>query len=136
MIVGDFSCYVTLQNQTDQALTLVSSTADNGSFGELDSPIAPQSNGNIVLHDPPVIPEGSQGSCVYQVGNQQIFVNMSFSDPWSGSNTAQGYIQGTGPYSLSFEGASESPGNWQPGGVPSGGHPVYVVYTLTQSSST
>ena len=136
--MGNFSCFVTLVNNTSYDLTLAGSTADNGSFSLLPQEIPAGQTGTIELDDPPIIPEGSQGSCLYQVGGQQVFVNMSFSDPYSGSNTASGYISGSGPVnevSLSFEGASENPSGWQPGGVPSGGHPVFVNYTLQQTST-
>ena len=136
--MGDYSCYLTIQNQTGHQLAVAPAPPQWGSWINPPQPQQPIPAGASVsfqLKDGWGA-AGSEGSFTAQPTDSQAQLRASFQDGYVQSNycnLSRDNIAAT--MSWTFTGASGSPNNPQQGSVPSGGHPVYLVFTFKDTAS-
>jgi hypothetical protein len=130
--MADYSCYLTILNQTRQTLTR---TSYGESFGYWKSAppekMAANSQTDFQLADK-AGPGGSTGWVRFAAAPGVVF-SMSFDDPaGSGDNECKITMSGpaTSRYRTYFE-ARSGGGNWQRNVCPKGGHPLYVKFTIS-----
>ena len=133
--MSDFSCYVRVRNKSNHSLT-IALAANEGSWQEpiVNSLQALEISPWMRLEDPSG-PYGSSGSISVSVDGTDVSLQGSFEDPYVESNSANASAEGlTSTQSWIFEGAVESPDDFEEGSVPGSGHPVYIRYTFTDTA--
>jgi hypothetical protein len=134
--MADYSCYLKIANQTGHVLDIYLNPPQWGSW--VDPPQQPVPAGGSVdfrLKDGWGA-AGSEGSFTARPEGTQTALQVSFQDGYVQSNYCNiGSQNLAGTMTWTFTGASGGPGNPQHGSVPGGGHPVYLVFTFTDSAS-
>ena len=131
--MSDFSCYITITNNSGHALGIATPPPEDGSWVGAPTSIKAHSSASFQLKDPSG-PEGSEGGFVAMAVGTEAMLMANFQDGYVQSNYCNISAQGlTETMSWSFEGASDEPSNWEQGGVPGGGHPVYLNFTFTDT---
>ncbi|MEA3035100.1 MAG: hypothetical protein QOH04_859 [Sphingomonadales bacterium] len=134
--MADYSCYLTIANQTGHVLDIGLDPPQWGSW--VDPPQQPVPRGGSVafrLKDGWGA-AGSEGSFAARPEATPARLRASFQDGYVQSNYCNVSGQNmSATMAWSFTGASGSPDNPQHGSVPGGGHPVYLVFTFTDSAS-
>lgn len=113
----DFSCYVRIDNDTDQPMVLMPTQDAPKGYYVVDPPqtIPPHSSAWIWLQDlPGIFKGGTKGHVAYNLAD------LRFECPEVGSNSASG-----APLS-----AKSGDGEWKDN-VPSGGHPFFVKFRVS-----
>lgn len=132
--MSDFSCYITIINNTAETLT-TNGYGNSWGYWKSTPPssIAPlTSTAQFQLSDSSG-PSGSTG-WVNVAAAPGVLFSMNFNDPWSGSNSCG--ISMSGPaqslFSVSYA-AKTGSGSWQQNSCPSGGHPLYVNFSISKT---
>lgn len=129
--MSDFSCYITIRNDSAHALAVATPPPADGSWEGAPTTIAPRGSASFRLRDPSG-PTGSEGGFVVSVIGSGALLLANFQDGYVQSNycniSSQGLFR---TMSWTFEGASGEPDNFVPGNVPGSGHPVYLNFTFT-----
>lgn len=132
--MADFSCYITINNQTRQTLTLNNYGQSWGYWKTAPpSSIAPNTSTIQMQLSDSSGPSGSTGWIKVGSGPGSLF-SMNFDDPYTGSNSCSISTGGPMPsvYSVSFDAKSGS-GSWQHNVCPSGGHPLYISFNIAET---
>jgi len=130
--MSDYSCYITIVNNTYE--TLVTNAYGN-SWGYWKSTppgsVAPNSQSAQFQLSDSSGPSGSTGWVNISAVPGVLF-STNFDDPWSGNNSCG--ISMAGParslYSISYD-AKTGSGSWQHNSCPSSGHPLYVKFNIS-----
>lgn len=135
--MSDFSCYVQIANNSAQELT-VGFEARSGSWqGDLPNTIPAHTTIDYLRLEDPSGPYGSDGIVAFGVGGGggAPALTMYVADPYSGDNSVE-FQPGDFPATLrlSFEGATGNPSGFEPGSLPTSGHPVYVNVTFADAA--
>lgn len=134
--MGDFSCYVTITNNSAHVLAISAPPPDDGSWQNVPNTIAAHGEASFALKDPPG-PTGSEGGFVAAVVGTETMLQANFQDGYVQSNYCNASMQGGAPtMAWTFEGGSgdQPVGNWEQGNVPGGGHPVWLNFTFADTS--
>lgn len=134
--MGDYSCYLTVQNQTGHVLDIYVDPPQWGSWvNPPQQPVPPGGSAAFQLKDGWGA-AGSEGSFTARPEATPTELRASFQDGYIQSNYCNlSWSNTTASMSWTFTGASNGPNNPQQGSVPSGGHPVYLVFTFTDTAS-
>jgi hypothetical protein len=134
--MGDYSCYLTVENKTGHILGLELDPPQWGSWIDPPrQPVAPGGSVDFQLKDGWGA-AGSEGGFTARPEGTQTALRASFQDGYVQSNYCN--LDGrnlSGTMAWSFTGASGGPNNPQHGSVPGGGHPVYLVFTFADTAS-
>lgn len=135
---GDFSCYVTVYNDTSYILAWTHEHASYGYWKKEPEGTQPgDSEVTYVLADSTGI-DGSGGSAEFQVFNQEV--KLTFACPYGSSDNEATYSsQGTASVNIAVYANTTpnfnwgtNPANWgEEGSIPSSGHPLSILYVLT-----
>ncbi|KAK0455273.1 uncharacterized protein EV420DRAFT_1644911 [Desarmillaria tabescens] len=136
----DFSVYVTIINNTNEALHKDSTHADWGTWLNVPSEIQPLTTSNKFQIKDSTGPAGTEGTFRFLVGNAQETVTTYLSAyqtcPWGAYNNefSPGNTNPKAVYTTSFR-ASVDGGSWTDNRVNTSGHPVTVEFTIDYQKS-
>jgi hypothetical protein len=134
--MGDYSCYLTVKNQTGHVLDIDLYPPQWGSWVDPpQQPLPPGGSAAFRLKDGWGA-AGSEGSFIARPEGTSAQLQASFQDGYVQSNYCNLSAQNmSATMAWTFTGASGSPDNPQQGSVPGGGHPVYLAFTFTDTAS-
>lgn len=134
--MANFSCYITIKNDSTLTLTNVRTTQSFGEYKSRPSTnLKPGESTSFRLADTSG-PAGSTGTTTYDVGDGNISIN--YDCPYGDDSNKLGYTDPQGSFTWEIygnndEGYTKSPkgneGNW-----PSDGHPLSGLFIITDAS--
>lgn len=134
--MANFSCYVTILNQSSYPMIRTDFTAVDGHFTQMPPLSIPAGgNGECVIQDPAGAAIGSEGHVTYQITDKTGTtgaIQFSFTDPYDGDNAVSGqWVTSTHPdVDWSFSAKTDG-GTWQDNKVDDDGHPVYARFIVS-----
>ena len=121
----DFSCYVTIKNDTTEELTRVGETVDNGYYvSDPPAKIAPGATGRFWLQDL-AGPHGAEGGTTYITADDATNLAFSYGCP---TGIFSNYASGGSSF-VASSGSPPAPLMPQ-NSVPQYGHPLFVDFTV------
>ena len=133
--MSDFSCYVQITNASKHDLTLSVNASEGSWQGDIPQSVAANTTLEYIQLEDASGPHGSTGSLTLSIPGTDTSMGANFEDAYIGENSASIGSEGLSPtMAWSFEGASGSPGDFEPDGVPGSGHPVYLNFTFSDDA--
>ncbi|MCB0641330.1 MAG: DUF4474 domain-containing protein [Phaeodactylibacter sp.] len=126
---GDYSCYITIENDSGEELEYVTAAADHGYFAVIPPKIIPTwQKGQLWLQDNPGL-HGSEGSVTYKGQESGKSYQFNFECP---TGIYSNKASGPGDFYTKSGSVSNNWGN--EGHVQSSGHPFFVKYMIDYST--
>ena len=133
--MSDFSCYVTIINDSPHELKLSVDASEGSWQGEIPATVPANATTPQLQLEDASGPHGSTGSLTLSIGSTGTWLRANFEDAYWGSNSAGMESGGLSPtMQWSFEGATNSDGGYIQGNLPPDGHPVYLRFTFKDSA--